>query len=157
WCDLEKQDSGVLGGQLVQIAREEAREREVEAGGHEQQGALWRQQRLNLVATSGVVHEEESALAVEYGPVQPRQLCFAFGEPRLRMARPDDVRHRLRRGERLRVHSFEIEVELGVWVGGCQILGELQGEDRLADATHTGRPKIALAPPWPSAERRAAR
>jgi hypothetical protein len=37
----------------------------------------------------------------------------------------------------MRVHAFEIEVELGVGVEALQFLGELQGQRGLADSSHS--------------------
>ncbi|HEX9941113.1 MAG TPA: hypothetical protein VGG03_03790 [Thermoanaerobaculia bacterium] len=134
--DPEEQVAGILERHLVQVPRDQAGEREMEPGGHQQQGAWRGDQRLDLLPVGGVVHEKEDPPTMQDRTIERRQVLFGVRDTRLRVAGPHDVGHHLRGGQGLRVHALEVEVELGVRVERLQLLCELQGEDGLTNAAN---------------------
>lgn len=109
---------------------------EEEPRGHQQEAALGRDQRPDLVCAGRVVHEEKSTPAVEGGPVKRRDLGFALRQAGVGMERPDHVRHGLGRGQGVGAGALEIEIDLGVGVERRKLPGERESERGLADAAH---------------------
>ena len=114
--------------------RVDARQREVLPRGHQEQAPGRGDERLDLLAVARIVEQQEHAPLGQDRAVLPRELSLALGQLRLRLDRADDVRHHLRRRERLRTRALQIDIDLPVGVVAGELLRQLEGELGLPDA-----------------------
>ena len=135
--DGQQQVTCVIGLHGIQVHGEEAGQREEPARRDQQHAAIRRNQRLDLLSVQGVVHQQQRLLAVQDGHVRGAQLGLALRDLHRGMERPDDVRHGLRgRQGRVLAGTLQVQLYLSVGIAGGELLGQLQRQGRLADASH---------------------
>ena len=132
---ISARDSSVASGDSASGCRPGSAKRWREVTSSTQPGR--RQQRLDLLAARGIVHQQKRAFAAQRRAVRGFDLRQGLGRGACRFDRTHDVQHRVRGRERRVARTAQVEIELAVREARAQALRDHQRERCLADAAHS--------------------